>query len=141
MFQVKKDILFQIFERFSENHFLISENHTLTFRQFLNESFQFSESLDIKPNEIVAVPAFNSEFVLKSLLALWFKRAIAVPINSSLPIYKRKELLNKVGCKESHIEGILDIFYNYFTRFYIILHHLNCVLYCFTVFKHYSITN
>ncbi len=116
MFEVKNDIFLQILEKFSENNLLINEKRIWKFREFFEESFHFSESLDIKPNEIVALPASNSEIVLKSLLALWFKRAIAVPLNSSLPVYKRKKLLKKVGCKERHIEGILGIFYKHFSE-------------------------
>ena len=116
MFEVKKDIFSKILESFSENYLLFSENRNWTFGEFFGESFQLSKYLDVEPKERVAVPAYNSENFLKILLALWFKKAIAVPLNSSLPVYKRKELITKVGCKENSFEEMLGIFSQHFPK-------------------------
>ena len=110
MFEVKKDLLFQILDRFSENQFLISETRIWTFRNFFGEAFLFSNFLKIRPGEKVPIFSDNPEIFLKSILALWLKRAVAVPLNSSLPLAKKKELLNKIGCIEGFSTNFLNDF-------------------------------
>ena len=39
----------------------------------------------------------NPEFLLKALLALWLKGAVAVPLNPKFPQKQKKELLIKTG--------------------------------------------
>ena len=75
MFEVKKDLLFQILDRFSENQFLISGTRIWTFRKFLGEVFLFSNFLNIKPGKKVPIFSENPEIFLKSILALWLKKA------------------------------------------------------------------
>ena len=43
-------------------------------------------------------------------MALWLKKAVAVPLNPCLPLAKKKELLNKVGCIEGFSTDLLDDF-------------------------------
>jgi len=97
MFDVKKDLFFQILDRFSENKLLISETRIWTFRKFFEELFLLSNSLNIKPGNKVPIFSDNPEILLKSILALWLKRAVAVPLNPCLPLAKKKELIKKVG--------------------------------------------
>ena len=116
MFDVKKDLLSKILKRFSDNHLLVSENRIWTFREFIEESYQFSKFLNFKHHNRVPISSENSEFLLKILLALWFKRAIAIPLNPSIPLSKKKELLIKVGCIEDPSEELLEIFYNHSSK-------------------------
>jgi len=116
MFDVKKDLLFQILDRFSENQFLISETRVWTFRKFFGEAFLFSNFLNIKPGKKVPIFSDNPEIFLKSILALWLKRAVAVPLNPCLPFAKKKELLNKVGCIEGFSTGLLNDFDEKFSK-------------------------
>ena len=61
MFEVKKDLLFQILDRFSENQFLISGTRIWTFRKFLGEAVLFSNFLKIKPRDKVPIFSDNPE--------------------------------------------------------------------------------
>ena len=116
MFEVKKDLLFQILDRFSENQFLISGTRIWTFRKFLGEAVLFSNFLKIKPRDKVPIFSDNPEFLLRSILALWLKRAVAVPLNPCLPVSKKKELLNKVGYIEGFSTELLNNFDEKFSK-------------------------
>lgn len=98
MFEVNSNLLNQVLERFAEKQFLISESKVWTFAEFLEESIALSGSLNITPKKHIALCAENPEFLLKAMLALWLKGAVAVPLNPKFPAKQKKELLHKVGC-------------------------------------------
>ena len=116
MFEVKKDLFFQILDRFSECQILVGENRIWKFREFLGESLLFSNFLKIKPRTKVPIYTDNPEVFLKSIIAIWFKRAIAVPLNPMLPLSKKKELLVKIDCLEEFSAEVLSDIYKNFLR-------------------------
>ena len=97
MFEVKPDILKQVLEHFGGEQFLISKSADWTFSDFFEEAVRFSNSLNISPQKHVALCSANPEFLLKALLALWLKGAVAVPLNPKFPQKQKKELLIKTG--------------------------------------------
>ena len=97
MFEVKPGILKQVLENFGGEQFLISKSADWTFSDFFEEAVRFSNSLNISPQKHVALCSENPEFLLKALLALWLKGAVAVPLNPKFPQKQKKELLIKTG--------------------------------------------
>ncbi|MDP7174865.1 MAG: AMP-binding protein, partial [SAR324 cluster bacterium] len=97
MFEVKPDILKQVLEHFAGEQFLISESVDWTFSDFFEEAVLFSNSLKIIPQKHIALCSAKPEFLLKALLALWLKGAVAVPFNPKFPQKQKKELLIKTG--------------------------------------------
>ena len=55
MFEVKPDILKQVVEHFADEQFLISESQDWTFSEFFEEAILFSNSINIRPQEHVAL--------------------------------------------------------------------------------------
>ena len=97
MFEVKPDILKQVLEHFGGEQFLISKSVNWTFSDFFEEAVLFSNSLNIIPQKHIALCSAKPEFLLKALLALWLKGAVAVPFNPKFPQKQKKELLIKTG--------------------------------------------
>ncbi|MDG1488062.1 MAG: AMP-binding protein, partial [SAR324 cluster bacterium] len=82
---------------FGGEQFLISKSGDWTFSDFFEEAVRFSNSLNISPQKHIALCSANPEFLLKALLALWLKGAVAVPLNPKFPQKQKKELLIKTG--------------------------------------------
>ncbi len=97
MFEVKPDILKQILEHFADEQFLISESQDWTFSAFFEEAILFSKSLNISPQKHIALCSVNPEYILKSMLALWLKGAVTVPLNPKFPQKQKIELMKKTG--------------------------------------------
>ena len=95
MFEVKPDILKQILEHFADEQFLISESQDWTFSAFFEEAILFSKSLNIRPQEHVALCSANPEYLLKAMFALWLKGAVVVPLNPKFPENQKQKLLKK----------------------------------------------
>ncbi|MED5240587.1 MAG: AMP-binding protein [SAR324 cluster bacterium] len=95
MFEVKPDILKQILEHFADEQFLISESQDWTFSAFFEEAILFSKSLNISPQEHVALCSVNPEYLLKAMFALWLKGAVVVPLNPKYPENQKQKLLKK----------------------------------------------
>ena len=110
MFEVKKNFLNQILDNFANEQLLIEENEEWSFGKFIDESYLFSNLLNFKPLNHVPIFTTNHEFFLKIILALWFRRAIAVPLNPNFPLIKKKELLTKAGCDENSFQELLNVF-------------------------------
>jgi O-succinylbenzoic acid--CoA ligase len=97
MFEVKPDILKQVLERFENEQFLSTESQNWTFSDFFDEAILFSNSLNISPQKHIALCSAKPEFLLKTMLALWLKGAVVVPLNPKFPQKEKKELLLKTG--------------------------------------------
>ena len=97
MFEVKPDILKQILEHFADEQFLISESQDWTFSAFFEEAILFSKSLNIRPQKHIALCSVNPEYMLKSMLALWLKGAVTVPLNPKFPQKQKIELMKNTG--------------------------------------------
>jgi len=97
MFEVKPDILKQILEHFADEQFLISESQDWTFSAFFEEAILFSKSLNISPQKHIALCSVNPEYILKSMLALWLKGAVSVPLNPKFPQKQKIELMKNTG--------------------------------------------
>ncbi|MDE0793759.1 MAG: AMP-binding protein [SAR324 cluster bacterium] len=97
MFEVKPDILKQVLERFADEQFLSTESQDWTFSDFFEEAILFSNSLNISPQKHIALCSAKPEFLLKTMLALWLKGAVVVPLNPKFPQKQKKELLLKTG--------------------------------------------
>ncbi|MDP6215929.1 MAG: AMP-binding protein, partial [SAR324 cluster bacterium] len=95
MFEVKPDILKQVVEHFADEQFLISESQDWTFSAFFEEAILFSKSLNIRPQEHVALCSANPEYLLKAMFALWLKGAVVVPLNPKFPENQKQKLLKK----------------------------------------------
>ena len=95
MFEVKPDILKQILEHFADEQFLISESQDWTFSAFFEEAILFSKSLNISPQEHVALCSANPEYLLKAMFALWLKGAVVVPLNPKFTENQKQKLLKK----------------------------------------------
>ena len=97
MFEVKPDILKQVVEHFADEQFLISESQDWTFSEFFEEAILFSKSLNISPQKHIALCSVNPEYILKSMLALWLKGAVSVPLNPKFPQKQKIELMKNTG--------------------------------------------
>ena len=97
MFEVKPDILKQVVEHFADEQFLISESQDWTFSEFFEEAILFSKSLNIRPQKHIALCSVNPEYILKSMLALWLKGAVTVPLNPKFPQKQKIELMKNTG--------------------------------------------
>ena len=97
MFEVKPDILKQVVEHFADDQFLISESQDWTFSEFFEEAILFSKSLNISPQKHIALCSVNPEYILKSMLALWLKGAVSVPLNPKFPQKQKIELMKNTG--------------------------------------------
>ena len=97
MFEVKPDILKQVVEHFADEQFLISESQDWTFSAFFEEAILFSKSLNISPQKHIALCSVNPEYILKSMLALWLKGAVSVPLNPKFPQKQKIELMKNTG--------------------------------------------
>ncbi|MDP6318911.1 MAG: AMP-binding protein, partial [SAR324 cluster bacterium] len=97
MFEVKPDILKQVVEHFADEQFLISESQDWTFSEFFEEAILFSKSLNIRPQKHIALCSVNPEYILKSMLALWLKGAVSVPLNPKFPQKQKIELMKNTG--------------------------------------------
>ncbi|MEZ7974396.1 MAG: AMP-binding protein, partial [SAR324 cluster bacterium] len=97
MFEVKPDILKQVLERFENEQFLSTESQDWTFSDFFDEAILFSNSLNISPQKHIALCSAKPEILLKTMLALWLKGAVVVPLNPKFPQKEKKELLLKTG--------------------------------------------
>ncbi len=97
MFEVKPDILKQVVEHFADEQFLISESQDWTFSEFFEEAILFSKSLNISPQKHIALCSVNPEYIIKSMLALWLKGAVSVPLNPKFPQKQKIELMKNTG--------------------------------------------
>ena len=97
MFEVKPDILKKILERFADEQFLSTESQDWTFSEFFEETILLSNSLDISPQKHIALCSTKPDFLIKTMLALWLKGAVVVPLNPKFPKKQKKELLLKTG--------------------------------------------
>ena len=95
MFEVKPHILKQVLEHFADEQFLISESQDWTFSAFFEEAILFSNSINIRPQEHVALCSANPEYLLKAMFALWLKGAVVVPLNPKFTENQKQKLLKK----------------------------------------------
>ncbi|HIO10540.1 MAG TPA: 2-succinylbenzoate--CoA ligase [Deltaproteobacteria bacterium] len=97
MVELNPNLLNQLKASFAKQQFLISESRSWTFADFLEESFTLSNSLYISAQKRVALCTENPEFLLKAMLALWIRGAVAVPLNPKFPPKQKNELIHKIG--------------------------------------------
>ena len=103
MFEVNPNLLNQLRNSFAEQPLLISENYCWTFAEFLDESFMLSKSLSITAQKRIVLCTENPDFLLKAMLALWFKDTVAVPLNPKFPAKQKNELIHKIGGQKNEI--------------------------------------
>jgi len=104
MFDVNPNILNQVLEHYENQPFLISEKRSWTFADFMNEARLLSDSLMAESQQRVYLSSENPENLLKSMLALWIRGAVAVPLNQQIPEKQKMEMLQQIGCTFSYTE-------------------------------------
>jgi O-succinylbenzoic acid--CoA ligase len=104
MFDVNPNILNQVLEHYENESFLISEKRSWTFADFMSEARLLSDSLMAETQQRVYLSSENPENLLKSMLALWMRGAVAVPLNPQIPEKQKMEMLQKIGCTFSYTE-------------------------------------
>ncbi|RTZ77526.1 MAG: o-succinylbenzoate--CoA ligase, partial [SAR324 cluster bacterium] len=104
MFDVNPNILNQVLEHYENQPFLISEKRSWTFADFMSEARLLSDSLMAESQQRVYLSSENPENLLKSMLALWMRGAVAVPLNPQIPEKQKMEMLQKIGCTFSYTE-------------------------------------
>ena len=85
MLDVNPNILNQVLEYYENQQFLISEKRSWTFADFMREALLLSDSLMAESQQRVYLSTENTENLLKSMLALWMRGAVAVPLNQQIP--------------------------------------------------------
>ncbi|MEC9219726.1 MAG: AMP-binding protein, partial [SAR324 cluster bacterium] len=104
MFDVNPNILNQVLEHYENQPFLISEKRSWTFADFMSEARLLSDSLMAESQQRVYLSTENTENLLKSMLALWMRGAVAVPLNQQIPEKQKMEMLQQIGCTFSYTE-------------------------------------
>ena len=92
MFDVNPNILNQVLEHYENQPFLISEKRSWTFADFMSEARLLSDSLKAESQQRVYLSSENPENLLKSMLALWMRSAVGVPLNPQIPEKQKKEM-------------------------------------------------
>jgi len=104
MFDVNPNILNQVLEHYENQPFLITEKRSWTFADFMSEARLLSDSLMAESQQRVYLSTENTENLLKSMLALWMRGAVAVPLNQQIPEKQKMEMLQQIGCTFSYTE-------------------------------------
>ena len=104
MFDVNPNILNQVLEHYENQPFLITEKSSWTFSDFMSEARLLSDSLMTESQQRVYLSTENTENLLKSMLALWMRGAVAVPLNQQIPEKQKMEMLQQIGCTFSYTE-------------------------------------
>jgi len=104
MFDVNPNILNQVLEHYENQPFLITEKRSWTFADFMIEARLLSDSLMAESQQRVYLSTENTENLLKSMLALWMRGAVAVPLNQQIPEKQKMEMLQQIGCTFSYTE-------------------------------------
>ena len=104
MFEINPNILNQVLEHYQNQPFLITEQRSWTFADFMSEARLLSDSLKAESQQRVYLSSENPENLLKSMLALWMRGAIAVPLNQQIPKEQKIEMLQQIGCTFSYTE-------------------------------------
>ena len=104
MFDVNPNILNQVLEHYEYQPFLITEKRSWTFADFMSEARLLSDSLMAESQQRVYLSTENTENLLKSMLALWMRGAVAVPLNQQIPEKQKMEMLQQIGCTFSFTE-------------------------------------
>ncbi len=104
MFDVNPNILNQVLEHYENQPFLISEKRSWTFADFMREARHLSDSLMAESQQRVYLSTENTENLLKSMLALWMRGAVAVTLNPQIPEKQKMEMLQKIGCTFNYTE-------------------------------------
>ena len=104
MFEVNPNILNQVLEHYENQPFLFSEKRSWTFADFMSEASLLSDSLMAESQQRVYLSTENTENLLKSMLALWMRGAVAVPLNQQIPEKQKMEMLQQIGCTFSYTE-------------------------------------
>jgi O-succinylbenzoic acid--CoA ligase len=104
MFDVNPNILNQVLEHYENQPFLITEKRSWTFADFMSEARLLSDSLMAESQQRVYLSTENTENLLKSMLALWMRGAVAVPLNQQIPEKQKMQMLQQIGCTFSYTE-------------------------------------
>ncbi len=104
MFDVNPNILNQVLEHYENHPFLITEKRSWTFADFMSEARLLSDSLMAESQQRVYLSTENTENLLKSMLALWMRGAVAVPLNQQIPEKQKMEMLQQIDCTFSYTE-------------------------------------
>jgi len=104
MFDVNPNILNQVLEHYENQPFLITEKRSWTFADFMSEAHLLSDSLMTESQQRVYLSTQNTENLLQSMLALWMRGAVAVPLNQQIPEKQKMEMLQQIGCTFSYTE-------------------------------------
>jgi len=104
MFDVNPNILNQVLEHYEYQPFLITEKRSWTFADFMSEARLLSDPLMAESQQRVYLSTENTENLLKSMLALWMRGAVAVPLNQQIPEKQKMEMLQQIGCTFSFTE-------------------------------------
>ena len=92
MLDVNPNILNKVLAQFADLQFLISGKHSLSFADFFKDAKVMSDSFKIEAQERIALTSENPEYLLKAMLALWLREAVAVPLNPEFPEKQREDL-------------------------------------------------
>ncbi|HIG78046.1 MAG TPA: o-succinylbenzoate--CoA ligase, partial [Candidatus Lambdaproteobacteria bacterium] len=70
----------------------------------MSEARLLSDSLMAESQQRVYLSTENTENLLKSMLALWMRGAVAVPLNQQIPEKQKMQMLQQIGCTFSYTE-------------------------------------
>jgi len=70
----------------------------------MSEARLLSDPLMAESQQRVYLSTENTENLLKSMLALWMRGAVAVPLNQQIPEKQKMEMLQQIGCTFSYTE-------------------------------------
>ena len=110
MFDVNPNILNQVLEHYENHPFLITEKRSWTFADFMSEARLLSDSLMAESQQRVYLSTENTENLLKSMLALWMRGAVAVPLNQQIPEKQKMEMKKKFELQLSWVAtGVIQL--------------------------------
>ncbi len=93
--------LAQVARRHPDRPALITEQSTITYREYLQRVISAVGQLQrsgVQPGERVAVLAANSPEYVILLMALWHRKAVSVPLSTRWPAYRIARTLKHIGC-------------------------------------------
>ena len=98
MFEINKNLLDQVYDKYKDLPLLINEKRCWTFDEFFDEAFLLSNTLFTDPKNRIGLCSENSKFLLVAMMAIWIREGVVVPLDPKFPRKQKAELLQKVKC-------------------------------------------